>query len=173
LDKLVQDRPPRVFISYAHELETHGEWVLALADRLRADGIDALVDRHVDWPEKGWRGWMNEQIECADWLLLVCTAEYRRRFDGNVPGDSGRGVRWESQHITQTLYDDKLRNRRFVPVLPPGGQAEDIPLPLRDWPSFRPERAYEALFRLLSGQPETPPRPLGKRRQLLPRLVTP
>ncbi|MER2544526.1 MAG: hypothetical protein ABTS16_13940 [Candidatus Accumulibacter phosphatis] len=28
---------------------------------------------------------------------------------------------WESQHITPALYDDRLGNKRFVPVLPPAG----------------------------------------------------
>jgi len=179
--------PPRVFISYAHqtaesaesatpaEPSSHADWVLALADRLRDDGIDAVIDQYEQWPEKGWRGWMNEQLKRADWLLIVCTAEYCRRFDGNVPGDAGRGVRWESQHITQALYEEKLSNRRFVPVLPPGSTANDIPRPLRDWPTFRPadECGYDALYRLLTGQPETRPRALGTRRELAPRTVTP
>jgi hypothetical protein len=58
---------------------------------------------------------MSEQIEQADWVLVVCTDEYRQRFDGNAPPGSGRGVRWESQHITQALYDDKFSNKRFIP----------------------------------------------------------
>jgi hypothetical protein len=36
--------PPRVFISYSHDSEAHRERVLALSERLRADGIDADLD---------------------------------------------------------------------------------------------------------------------------------
>jgi hypothetical protein len=47
--------PPRVFISYAQELEAAAHsstrfdlavWVLALAKRLRDDGVDAWTDRY-------------------------------------------------------------------------------------------------------------------------------
>lgn len=37
--------PPKVFISYSHDTVEHQERVLDLADRLRADGIDAEVDQ--------------------------------------------------------------------------------------------------------------------------------
>ncbi|MCP4656050.1 MAG: hypothetical protein GY856_11605, partial [bacterium] len=35
------DDAPRVFLSYSHDSDEHRDRVLALADRLRADGIDA------------------------------------------------------------------------------------------------------------------------------------
>ena len=164
----MNDRPPRVFISYAQESDGHSAWVLALANRLREDGVEALIDRYFDWVEKGWRAWMNERIEEADWVLVVCTAEYRRRFDGNAPAASGRGVRWESQHITQALYDEKFNNRRFVPLLPPTGDDDCIPFALKDSRKFRLDDEYEALYRLLTGQPATPAPPLGRRRHLSP-----
>ncbi|SBT04891.1 hypothetical protein ACCAA_20020 [Candidatus Accumulibacter aalborgensis] len=109
------DHPPRVFISYAQESGSHSAWVLALAHRLRQDGVDAVIDRYFPWVEKGWRPWMTAQIEQSDWVLVVCTQEYRQRFDGNAPAGSGRGVRWESQHITQALYDDKFSNKQSSP----------------------------------------------------------
>ena len=162
------DRPPRVFISYAQESEDHSAWVLALAKRLRADGVEAVIDRYVTWLEQGWRPWMSEQIEQADWVLVVCTEEYRGRFDGNSAAGSGRGVRWESQHITQALYDDKFSNKRFVPVLPPAGDEGFIPLPLKDSRSFRLDDQYDDLYRLLTDQPATPAPDLGKLRHLPP-----
>ncbi|MCM8663059.1 SUMF1/EgtB/PvdO family nonheme iron enzyme [Accumulibacter sp.] len=162
------DHPPRVFISYAQESDAHSAWVLALARRLRDDGVEAVIDRYAAWPEKGWRPWMSEQIEQGDWVLVVCTDEYRRRFDGNAPPASGRGVRWESQHMTQALYDDKFSNKRFVPVLPPSGDERHIPLPLKDYRNFRLDNDYEALYRLLTDQPATPAPALGKIRRLPP-----
>ncbi len=62
------DHLPRVFISYAHESESHSAWVLALAHRLRQDGVDAIIDRYFTGLEKGWRPWMSEPIEQADWV---------------------------------------------------------------------------------------------------------
>ena len=111
---------------------------------------------------------MSAQIEAADWVLVVCTTEYLQRFDGNAPPGIGRGVRWESQHITQQLYDHKFRNKRFVPVLPPGAVETSIPFPLKDFRSFRLDDEYEALYRLLTDQPATPAPELGPLRRLPP-----
>jgi hypothetical protein len=36
-------RPPHVFLSYSHDSQEHKDRVLALCDRLRADGIDAWL----------------------------------------------------------------------------------------------------------------------------------
>jgi hypothetical protein len=44
---LTEQRPPRVFISYSHDTFEHQERVLGLADRLRADRIDAEVDQYM------------------------------------------------------------------------------------------------------------------------------
>jgi formylglycine-generating enzyme required for sulfatase activity len=160
--------PPRVFLSYAQEGEAHSAWVRTLAKRLREEGIDAVIDQYVQWPEQGWRPWMTEQIEQADWVLVVCTEEYLNRFDGNAPAGSGRGVRWESQHITQALYDAKFRNRQFIPVLTPGGSESHIPLPLKDYRNFHLDADYDSLYRLLTNQPATPAPDLGPLRRLPP-----
>ena len=170
----------QVFISYAQEGEAHSAWVRRLAERLIAGGIDVVIDQYVVWPEKGWRMWMSEQLSNSDAVLVVCTEEYRRRFDGNdmVPSTTGRGVRWESQHITQALYDEKFRNLRFIPVIPPTGSESDIPVPLKDYPKFRPgdefleddtnNEGYIALYRLLTNQPAIVAPERGSIRRLPP-----
>lgn len=179
---VMSEKSPRVFISYAQQGEAHSAWVRALADQLTRDGIAVVIDQREQWPEKGWRRWMSEQIATADWVLVVCTAAYRQRFGDNVVGplQEGRGVRWESQHITQELYDARFRNRRFVPVLPPTAQQEDIPLPLQDYRTFRPGETfrireddddhdgYTALYRLLTDQPAYPAPAPGSIRRLRP-----
>jgi hypothetical protein len=88
----------RVLISYAHEPgnPAHGERVLALADRLRDDGLEARVDQYVTVPENGWRLWMEDEIEAADFVLMVATETYERRRPGAFESDlheSGPGWR--------------------------------------------------------------------------------
>jgi len=39
------DESPRVFISYSHDSDTHRERVLALSQRLRADGVETFLDQ--------------------------------------------------------------------------------------------------------------------------------
>ena len=74
--------PTRVFVSYSHDSPAHAERVLVLADRLRHDGVDARLDQYEPSPTQGWPRWMVDEIAAADFVLVVCTATYRRRFDG-------------------------------------------------------------------------------------------
>ncbi len=45
--------PPRVFISYSHDSEEQSARVLALAEQLRRDGIDARIDQFEASPSEG------------------------------------------------------------------------------------------------------------------------
>ena len=46
---------PKVFISYSHDSDEHRERVLALSERLRADGIETLPDPYVNGsPPQHW-----------------------------------------------------------------------------------------------------------------------
>ena len=64
---------PKVFISYSHDSPEHAERVLDLSDRLRQDGIDCHIDQYEVSPPEGWPRWMEDRIEWADFVLVVCT----------------------------------------------------------------------------------------------------
>ena len=68
----------RLFISYSHDSREHEDRVLALADRLRTDGIDALVDQYDLAPSDGWAMWADREIRKADFIAL---AEVRHGCD--------------------------------------------------------------------------------------------
>ncbi|HEX9736115.1 MAG TPA: toll/interleukin-1 receptor domain-containing protein [Thermoanaerobaculia bacterium] len=130
----------RVFLSYSHDSAEHAERVLALADRLRSDGLDAWIDQYEPEPEDGWPRWMVDQIEKADRVLAVCTETYRRRLDGKET-EGGLGVDWEGAILTDAIY---RRRRTFVvPVVFEEADAEHIPVPLRR--SGRPGRGLRPL----------------------------
>jgi hypothetical protein len=93
--------PPRVFISYSHDTVEHQERVLSLADRLRADGIDAEFDQYNAAPPEGWPLWCERQIASADVVLMVCTETYYRRVSGDEERGKGLGVVWEARIIRQ------------------------------------------------------------------------
>src|SRR5258708_18552993 len=97
--------PPRVFISYSHDSPEHEENVLALSNRLRADGIDAIIDQYEPFPPKGWLRWMRQQIEEASFVLAVCTETYRRRAEGNEAAGRGLGGAYEGSILDQELYE--------------------------------------------------------------------
>jgi SEFIR domain-containing protein len=85
--------PPKIFISYTHDSPAHEAKVLALANRLRGDGIDADLDQYQSFPPTGWIQWMKHQVRDAQFVLVVCTETYRRRADGDEKPGVGLGSR--------------------------------------------------------------------------------
>src|ERR1700756_3729118 len=107
------EAPPRVFISYSHDSAEHGDRLLELADRLRADGIDAMIDQYVQFPPEGWPAWCEGEIRRVGFVLVVCTETYLRRIDGAREPGRGHGVLWEARLIIQSLYDAGSTSRKF------------------------------------------------------------
>jgi CHASE2 domain-containing sensor protein len=162
---------PRILISYSHDSEAHRDRVLDLADRLRADGIDAVIDQYIQTPAEGWPAWCAAQIDTADFVLMVCTGIYLRRVSRKDEPGVGHGVLWEGRLINQYLYEAGSVSAKFVPVLLADGSDGHVPLPVKGGTIYRVEtpEGYESLLRLLSDQPLTPMPPLGTRRSLPPR----
>jgi hypothetical protein len=159
-------RSPRVFISYSHDSSEHEERVLALCNRLRADGIDATIDRYESSPPEGWPLWMERELIEAEFVLVVCTKTYLRRIMHKEEPQVGLGVIWEGATIRNLLYSDGMETSKFLPVLFDGAQADDIPLPLRGPSRFQLDRDYESLYRCLTHQPLVSKPALGRLRSL-------
>jgi hypothetical protein len=158
----------RVFISYSHDSDAHRDRVLALADRLRAEGLDATLDQYVAHPPEGWPLWAQQQIVEADFTLLVCTPTYSRRFEGKETPGVGQGATWEAWIVKQKLYEAGARNYKVIPVLLAEGTAQDIPLVLRPFTHYPLPTAYDDLYRHLTGQLRSPALPLGPLRSMPP-----
>jgi tetratricopeptide (TPR) repeat protein len=152
----------RVFISYSHDSDAHRKRVLALSDQLREDGVDCYIDQYVNGsPAEGWQRWMEKQIELADFVLVVCTPIYLRRFRGE-DREGGRGVNFEGVIISQVLYDNFQQNTKFIPIIPDDGSLDNVPLLLKSGSAYLFGNQYEALYRVLTGQPLATAKPLGK-----------
>ena len=163
------ESPPKVFLSYSHDSEEHRDRVLALADRLRAEGIDARVDQYVDNPSEGWPQWMARQIGECDFAVLVCTPTYRQRFEREDESDAGKGAKLEGLILLQLLYEAHTKNDKIVAVFFEEGKETDIPLVLRPYTYYRLMAQYEGLYRRLTGQHDTPAPAIGTIRTLPPR----
>ena len=115
--------PTKVFISYGWDSEDHKERVLALANALRDPwGIETDIDQYVRakspfTPSQGWDLWMEKRIEWAEFVLIVCTETYQRRFRGDEEPGIGRGSTWEGTIIRQHLYNNQLVCTKFIPVV--------------------------------------------------------
>jgi SEFIR domain/NB-ARC domain len=160
-------RPTRVFISYAHESDAHGEVVRAFWAFLRKCGIEATLDVTAAEQRQDWPLWMAEQVRAADYVLVVASAAYRERAEGRSASDAGRGVQWEARLIRDAYYSDQYAMDRFVPVVLPGQSVEGVP----DFLAPHSSTVYyvkdftvahaEPLLRLLTGQPGWIEPPLG------------
>ena len=155
---------PKVFISYSHDSDDHKQTVLELSDRLRDEGIDCFIDQYVNGaPPEGWQRWMEEQIEAANFVLVVCTEIYLRRFKGK-DRLGGRGVNFEGALISQVLYDDFQQNTKFYPLIPDQGSIDYVPLILKSGSTYKFNEEYVSLYRVLTDQPRAIAKPLGKLR---------
>ena len=96
--------PKKVFISYSHDSPEHSDRVLSLTWTLRNNGIDVELDQFHNEEIVDWRRWCNEQTSCehSDFVVCVCTAEYRQRIEGKVPPEKGKGVYWEGSLLVPT-----------------------------------------------------------------------
>jgi hypothetical protein len=155
---------PKVFISYSHDSDAHREQVLGLAQRLRTDGFDLMIDQYVEGtPPVGWPRWMLNQLDWADDVLLVCTSTYYERFRGLAPSGVGKGVDWEGAIITNELYESKSVSTRFIPVFFGLADRDLVPEPLRGV-NFYPlvsEGNYQELKKRLAKATGAQPATLG------------
>jgi len=152
--------PLRVFISYAHDDAAHVERVRDFWLFLRRCGIDAIVDLPAADERQDWAQWMTRQVRDADRVLVIASLEYKRRAEGDAGPGEGRGVQWEARLIRDRFYADQQNGLQLVlPVVLPGGAADDLPLWLAPasatWyqvADYTPGGA-EDLLRVLTAQP--------------------
>jgi hypothetical protein len=173
---------PRVFISYAHEDDggVHAERVRDLYLLLRANHVDAQLDRVAAEHRPNWPRWMASESRVASFVLVIGSPAYRRRAEGTERPGVGRGVAWETGHLENYVYENPWTwHRRILTVLLPGGSPDDLPAYLLSTavPPFRVDpitvEGAERLLRHLLGQPYEREPELGPRPVLPPRDTTP
>ncbi len=156
-------QPPQIFISYSHDDDAHRDFVLRLANRLRAEqGVDCQIDQHFlpGFPPEGWIKWMYDQVHNADFVLMVCTPLYQQRFERNVE-EGGRGVGFEGVVISQTLYNRYFNNPKFIPVVPDLGNFDDVPLMLQGYTTYRLPSQFQTVGDLVNGVRYNPLPPIN------------
>ena len=160
----------KVFISYSHDSQPHRDFVRGMADRLCNDGLDCEIDQYINGsPSEGWLRWMEDRAEEADFVLMICTETYLRRYRGHETNRSkGKGVTFEGVVISQTLYNNYYQNTKFVPVLPEGGNFRNVPVPLQAFKAYTLPADYDNLYRFLTKQPEHLKPAIGKQRVMPP-----
>ena len=111
---MIENNIPKVFISYSWESKEHSDWVKSLADKLLADGIEAIIDSYDVSPGDRLPKFMESSIRDSDYVIIICTEEYKRKANNRE-----KGVGYESHIISAELYNNH-NDRKFIPVIRQG-----------------------------------------------------
>ncbi len=156
-------KQPRVFVSYAWEDEGYKTWVRSLAKRLRQDGVRARLDAwHLGGRPFG--DFMSHEVEVADWVLLVCSPEYREKVRFMQSGERPTGSGWELSLLTSAILDEEAP--KVALALGRGDRKRSIPFPFKGrvchdlTNAATLEESYRSLLQELLDAQEKPP-PLG------------
>ncbi len=158
----------RVFISYSWDDESHKQNVRALAESLRSNGLNVIIDQFVPPNEiANFPGWMTEQVAQADYVLIVCTKRYHE-IATNPSNAKSSGVLFESILWLNEIYYEAQKVHKYVPILLESADRDQIPTVLKGRPSYRlskfllTDASYEAMIRHLTNQPAVIPPPVGE-----------
>lgn len=151
---------PRVFISYSHDSQEHKDWVLALATRLVANGVDVVLDQWNLTLGSDLPLFMESGLTGAQRVLAICSDPYVAKANKGVGG-----VGYEKMILTANLMQS-ISDDRIIPVIR-NNDAGVTPtfLGSKVYIDFRKDLEYEAkyaeLLRDVHGQKIKPRPPLG------------
>lgn len=156
-----QIKKPSAFVSYSWDSDEHKDWVCNLATRLRNEGIDVTLDQWHLFPGDPLPEFMERAVRENDFVLLVCTPNFKEKAD-NRKG----GVGYEGNIMTGEIFL-KYNHRKFIPLLRHHKWAEAAPNWLQakvyiDLTERYFDTNFEELVRTLHGERIAPP-PLGIR----------
>jgi hypothetical protein len=104
---------PRIFISYSWTTPNHESWVINLAERLVADGVDVSIDK---WDLKEGQDkfdFMETMVKSSEIekVLIILDKKYTEKADVR----SG-GVGAETQIISPKIYEN-VSQEKFIPIV--------------------------------------------------------
>ena len=145
---------PKVFISYSWDNEDHKRWVLELANRMRSNGVDIILDRYYLTAGKSVTHFVENALRDAQKVVIIFTPNYKLKADQRAGG-----VGYEYSIINNSLYQNQKGNDKIIPVLRMGSMEESIPefmqqyihLDLRNGKTF--ENSYTDLLRDIYNEP--------------------
>lgn len=158
------EEAPKVFISYSWDDEQHKEWVMNLAEYLRKNGIDVILDRwELNELGKPLPNFMEKSIKDCERVICVMTPNYKNKTD-KLAG----GVGYEYSIISANIFSN-IGTTKFIPLLKDGNEINAIPtsltgrlyIDMRSNDNF--EEKKEELLRDIFKEPEFKKPPIGKR----------
>ncbi len=110
-----------VFISYSWDSKLHKDWVKDFSVKLRMEGIDIRLDQWEAAPGDQLPHFMENQIKDSDFVLIICTPEFKKKSEAREGG-----VGYEGNIVTAEIYT-KRNHRKFIPILCTGNISTAIP----------------------------------------------
>ncbi|PKA06391.1 toll/interleukin-1 receptor domain-containing protein [Leptospira harrisiae] len=119
-------KSPRVFISYTGKDKKNSDWVLNFAKKLRANGIDARIDKFhlkagVDLPQ-----WMTDEVLSADKVILICDKYYMEKADVRKGG-----VGWETMIIQGDMLSQGDSKEKYIAIIRENKAEKALPIYLK------------------------------------------
>jgi tetratricopeptide (TPR) repeat protein len=147
LDQTTAYMNATAFISYSWdaEQEKNEEWVLRLAEQLKADGIDVLLDKWAVKPGDPIAPFMQQAIAKSDKVLMVCTPRYKRS------ADDGKGAAGYESNIIAAQIWLTADHRKFIAIVKEGNEQTAVPFGLQGKCHifFNEETRFEAQYQVL------------------------
>ena len=111
----------RIFISYTHENSEHNAWVMQLAEALKKNHLEVIIDQELPLGRE-WTKFMEEAVTQSDKTLMILTPTYKQKADNREAG-----VGYESQFITHDIWEntDVLK---YIPIIRKGTYKESYPV---------------------------------------------
>jgi hypothetical protein len=173
--RLGSQTAPTAFVSWAHShstwtKENTSEWesqVAAFSALLRRLGIQADVDLfHLDEPQD-WTRYGPQQVERADFTLVVMSAAWAERWSGTNSPREGAGAAAEADTLRGLFArDQEAWQRRVILVMFPEVPADLVPPDLQRVARVPVDPSepdsFDGLIRMLTGQPRYPKPPVGE-----------
>jgi hypothetical protein len=159
----MDNKIPKVFISYSWDNESHKDWVLYLATKLLLNGVDVFLDVWDLGVGKDKDFFMENSVRESDKVLLIMTPNYKIKAE-NRKG----GVGNEISMIKAEKFSCQ-ETEKFIPIVRQGNRNECTPLFVKSLVDIDMsiednfEINFEELLRTIYGEPKYEKPPLGKK----------
>jgi tetratricopeptide (TPR) repeat protein len=117
----------KVFISYSWDGdgEENEAWVISLAELLKSNGLDVLLDKWHVKPGDPIATFMQQAIANSDKVVMICTPRYKKSAD-ELKGAAG----YETNIIATQIWLT-ADHRKYIAVLKTGSLSTSIPFSLQ------------------------------------------
>lgn len=163
---------PKVFISYSWDNDNHIKRVTELALSLRKDGIECIIDNFkdpLDTDATNWETWIDRNMQSVEYVLVVCTENYRKCFDNLEDCIGDGGVKWEADLLCALLKREAIKiqtiifndnDKEYIPARLSGKNRYCLSEP--KFNVHDEKSGYHDMYRILTNQYKIIPNDIGE-----------